>query len=112
MSAKGITVFSGGSAANALVEVFEAVRESKNCPLSYIIPISDNGGSSSELIRVFGGPGIGDVRSRLVRLIPTDPPSNERSAISSLINHRLSSTSSADAAQEWQSIVCGTSDLW
>jgi hypothetical protein len=28
-----------------------------------IIPISDNGGSSSELIRVFGGPGIGDVRS-------------------------------------------------
>jgi hypothetical protein len=25
--------------------------------LSYIIPISDNGGSSSELIRVFGGPG-------------------------------------------------------
>ncbi len=30
-----------------------------------IIPISDNGGSSSELIRVFGGPGIGDVRSEL-----------------------------------------------
>jgi hypothetical protein len=29
-----------------------------------IIPISDNGGSSSELIRVFGGPGIGDVRSK------------------------------------------------
>lgn len=28
-----------------------------------IIPISDNGGSTSELIRVFGGPGIGDVRS-------------------------------------------------
>jgi hypothetical protein len=33
--------------------------------LSSIIPISDNGGSSSELIRVFGGPGIGDVRSML-----------------------------------------------
>jgi len=30
-----------------------------------VIPISDNGGSSSELIRVFGGPGIGDVRSEL-----------------------------------------------
>jgi hypothetical protein len=30
-----------------------------------VIPISDNGGSSSELIRVFGGPGIGDVRSML-----------------------------------------------
>jgi 2-phospho-L-lactate transferase CofD len=40
------------------------VRENRNCSLSYIIPISDNGGSSSELIRIFGGPGIGDVRSK------------------------------------------------
>lgn len=63
---RGIVVISGGSAANNLVDVFDAVRESKNCLLSYIIPISDNGGSSSELIRIFGGPGIGDVRSRLV----------------------------------------------
>ncbi len=60
---RGIVVFSGGSAANSLVDVFNSLRDSKNCPLSYIIPISDNGGSSSELIRVFGGPGIGDVRS-------------------------------------------------
>lgn len=63
---RGIVVFSGGSAANNLVDVFGAVRESKDCPLSYIIPISDNGGSSSELIRVFGGPGIGDVRSKCI----------------------------------------------
>lgn len=112
LNTKGIVVFSGGSAANSLVDVFEAVRENKDCPLSYIIPISDNGGSSSELIRVFGGPGIGDVRSRLVRLIPTEPPSPERSAISSLFNHRLSSTSAVDAAAEWQLIVSGTSDLW
>jgi 2-phospho-L-lactate transferase/gluconeogenesis factor (CofD/UPF0052 family) len=60
---RGIAVISGGSAANNLVDVFSALRESKECPLSYIIPISDNGGSSSELIRIFGGPGIGDVRS-------------------------------------------------
>ena len=57
LKAKGIVVFSGGSAANELVDVFSTVREDKKCPLSYIIPISDNGGSSSELIRVFGGPG-------------------------------------------------------
>jgi|TARA_R110002003_G_scaffold125_4_gene11403 hypothetical protein len=56
--AKGIVVFSGGSAANNLVDVFKTVREDKRCPLSYVIPISDNGGSSSELIRVFGGPGM------------------------------------------------------
>jgi len=58
-----IVVFSGGSAANSLVDVFGTVAGDKHCKLSYIIPISDNGGSSSELIRVFGGPGIGDVRS-------------------------------------------------
>ena len=67
---RGIVVFSGGSACNSLVEVFEIVRESKTCPLSYIIPISDNGGSSSELIRVFGGPGIGDVRSKSILIFP------------------------------------------
>lgn len=63
---RGIVVISGGSAANNLVDVFNAVRETKDCPLSYIIPISDNGGSSSELIRIFGGPGIGDVRSTTI----------------------------------------------
>jgi hypothetical protein len=54
----GIVVFSGGSAANTLVDVFESVREVNQCTLSYVIPISDNGGSSSEIIRVFGGPGL------------------------------------------------------
>ncbi|KAL1966843.1 hypothetical protein VTN77DRAFT_3808 [Rasamsonia byssochlamydoides] len=108
---RGIVVFSGGSAANSLVDVFSAVRESKQCTLSYIIPISDNGGSSSELIRVFGGPGIGDVRSRLVRLIPESPPNSERAAIKCLFNHRLSANAAA-AHDEWQSIVDGTSPLW
>jgi len=53
----GIVVFSGGSAANNLVDVFEQLRSQNQCTLSYVIPISDNGGSSSEIIRVFGGPG-------------------------------------------------------
>jgi len=56
--ARGIVVFSGGSAANSLVDVFKDVSQNRKCPLSYVIPISDNGGSSSELIRVFGGPGM------------------------------------------------------
>ena len=108
----GIIIFSGGSAANSLVDIFEAVRKSKGCPLSYIIPISDNGGSSSELIRVFGGPGIGDVRSRLVRLIPIHPYSREREAIGTLLSSRLSSTDSRDARNSWSEIVDGTSSLW
>lgn len=53
----GIVVFSGGSAANNLVDVFNDIREANNTALSYVMPISDNGGSSSEIIRVFGGPG-------------------------------------------------------
>lgn len=53
----GIVVFSGGSAANNLVDVFEGVRAANGTSLSYVIPISDNGGSTSEIIRVFGGPG-------------------------------------------------------
>ena len=61
--ARKVVIFSGGSAANSLVDVFNEVIEKNNCSLGYVIPISDNGGSSSELIRVFGGPGIGDVRS-------------------------------------------------
>jgi hypothetical protein len=55
---KGIVVFSGGSAANNLVDVFEEIRLVNASTLSYVIPISDNGGSSSEVIRVFGGPGM------------------------------------------------------
>ena len=63
---RSVVIFSGGSAANSLVDVFNEVVEKNTCSLSYVIPISDNGGSSSELIRVFGGPGIGDVRSTKV----------------------------------------------
>lgn len=51
----GVVVFSGGSAANNVVDIFNHVAGPR--PLSYVIPISDNGGSTSELIRVFGGPG-------------------------------------------------------
>lgn len=54
----GIVVFSGGTATNSLVDVFEHVRAANKCTLSYVIPISDNGGSTSEVIRVFGGPGM------------------------------------------------------
>jgi len=104
-----IVVFSGGSAANNLVDVFHEVREANSSTLSYVIPISDNGGSSSELIRVFGGPGIGDVRSRLVRLIPDD--NDEAKAIKALFNHRLPRMY-GPARAEWHDIVEATHPLW
>ncbi|KAI1109587.1 UPF0052 domain protein [Nemania sp. NC0429] len=108
---RGIVVFGGGTATNSLVDVFESLRESRNCALQYIIPISDNGGSSSELIRVFGGPGIGDVRSRLVRLIPPSETDAERASLKSLFNHRLASDPLA-ARSEWLGIVEGRHALW
>ncbi|KAK4554420.1 hypothetical protein LTR86_008628 [Recurvomyces mirabilis] len=109
ISRNGIAVFSGGTAANSLVDVFESVREANQSTLAYIIPVSDNGGSSSELIRVFGGPGIGDVRSRLVRLIPDNGA--EATAIKHFFNHRLPK-SYAPARSEWLDIVESTHPLW
>ncbi|KAI1440358.1 UPF0052-domain-containing protein [Annulohypoxylon stygium] len=108
---RGIVVFGGGTATNSLVDVFENIRKSRNCSLSYVIPISDNGGSSSELIRVFGGPGIGDIRSRLVRLIPGSDTDAERASIKGLFNHRLSSDP-LQARLQWLDIVEGRDELW
>ncbi|PKS12750.1 hypothetical protein jhhlp_000960 [Lomentospora prolificans] len=105
-----MVVFSGGTAANSLVDVFEQVREAKRCRLHYVIPISDNGGSTSEVIRVFGGPGIGDVRSRLVRLIPENGD-EETTAIRQFFNHRLPK-SIEGARAEWADIVEGVHPLW
>ncbi|KAK4546348.1 hypothetical protein LTR36_002025 [Oleoguttula mirabilis] len=105
----GIVVFSGGSAANSLVDVFNDVRAANHSTLSYVIPISDNGGSTSELIRVFGGPGIGDVRSRLVRLIPED--GEEATATKHFFNYRLPS-SYGPARSEWMDIIESTHSLW
>ncbi|KAI0846650.1 UPF0052-domain-containing protein [Daldinia vernicosa] len=108
---RGIVVFGGGTATNSLVDVFESIRESRNCWLSYVIPISDNGGSSSELIRVFGGPGIGDIRSRLVRLIPGSETDAERASLKDLFNYRLSSDPT-QARLQWLDIVEGRAELW
>jgi hypothetical protein len=60
---KRLVVLSGGSAANNLIEVFTTLCADNGRGLDFILPISDNGGSTSEILRVFGGPGIGDVRS-------------------------------------------------
>ncbi|RVD86543.1 uncharacterized protein DFL_004812 [Arthrobotrys flagrans] len=104
-----IVVISGGNAANSLVDVFKSV--SAGSPISYIIGISDNGGSTSELIRVFGGPGIGDIRSRLIRLVPDDTGDEERLRIKGLLNYRLPPSAEA-ARHEWNLIVEGTHQNW
>ena len=44
-------VISGGTGGNSICSAFDDV--------CYVLPVSDDGGSSSEIIRVLGGPSIG-----------------------------------------------------
>jgi hypothetical protein len=48
-------VISGGTGGNAICSAF-----TNAC---YVLPVSDDGGSSSEIIRVLGGPSIGEALS-------------------------------------------------
>lgn len=34
----------------------------------HVLPVSDDGGSTAEIVRVLGGPAVGDIRSRCLRL--------------------------------------------
>lgn len=55
----------------------------------------------------------GDIRSRLIRLIPTVEKGSPLDAIRALLAHRLSSNASEkDAREEWRDIVEGRSSLW
>lgn len=110
-----ILVISGGSGYNDLVGATPGA--------TYVMPISDNGGSSSEIIRVLGGPSIGDLRSRLNRLIPTPSrhdstssttgPLQSNEAIHNLLSYRLPSIgSSREIKQEWMDILEGRHPLW
>ena len=95
-----IVVIGGGTATNAIAPVFaESVYE-----VTYILPISDNGGSTSEILRFFGGPAIGDLRSRLVRLIEVGP-------LRKLLGYRLSDNDTV-AANDWSLIVAGSHEIW
>lgn len=95
-----IVILSGGTATNELVPLLKSIA-SRVC---YILPISDNGGSTLELIRFLGGPAIGDIRSRLTRLI-------EREPLRKLLSFRLAADPIVAKAQ-WNQIVEGTHELW
>ncbi|CBQ72103.1 conserved hypothetical protein [Sporisorium reilianum SRZ2] len=107
-----VLVISGGSGYNDLVGATPGA--------TYVMPISDNGGSSSEIIRVLGGPSIGDLRSRLNRLIPTPsrhdhstPPPRSNEAMHNLLSYRLPSHApSREIKQEWMDILKGRHALW
>ena len=120
-------VISGGTGGNAICTAFQDA--------TYVLPVSDDGGSSSEIIRVLGGPSIGmlscsgcimlllcsdnpgiylgDIRSRLVRLIPPGLSGSPLDAIRKLLSYRLPAhTRERQAREEWREIVEGKSNLW
>jgi len=57
---------------------------------------------------------VGDIRSRLVRLIPPAPHGTPLDSLRTLLAHRLPSGNDAERAarDEWRSIVEGRSSLW
>ena len=58
----------------------------------HVLPVTDDGGSTAEIVRILGGPAVGDIRSRLLRLAPGT--TREARAVRRLLGHRLVSTSS------------------
>lgn len=48
-------IISGGTGANSIASAFGPSP-------AFVLPVSDDGGSSAEILRCFGGPSIGDIR--------------------------------------------------
>lgn len=105
-----VVVISGGTATNNILEAFTPSKDDDT--VSYILPVSDNGGSSSEILRVLGGCAIGDIRSRLVRLIPEDGGYKGIRGVKELLGHRLPAGNESEAVAEWRDIVDGSHAIW
>ncbi|GAA5961491.1 hypothetical protein JCM3765_003605 [Sporobolomyces pararoseus] len=108
LSSQRLTVIGGGSGCNAILSPFQ-----DSLRTTFIVPVSDDGGSTAEILRVLGGPALGDIRSRLVRLIPPSRPNSPLFCIRRLFEYRLPSIgTSYEIKGEWHSIVEGTHKLW
>ncbi|CAI4050596.1 hypothetical protein N7582_004956 [Saccharomyces uvarum] len=99
-----VVVCSGGTATNSITPCFSNISISKGHELTYILPISDNGGSTSEILRIVGGPAIGDIRSRIVRLLQDEQ-------LVKLFGYRLPNDK-LQAKKEWNEIVEGSHPIW
>jgi 2-phospho-L-lactate transferase/gluconeogenesis factor (CofD/UPF0052 family) len=94
-----LVVFKGGTAFNSLLESFR----SHFPKTSYVVPVSDDGGSSREICRVFGGPSIGDLRSTLTRL--SDDSTQESQKVKKLLEYRLCACDEKQANEEWYQLL-------
>eukprot|EP00884_Botryococcus_braunii_P001839 jgi/Botrbrau1/11656/Bobra.168_2s0013.1 len=100
-----LVVFSGGTAFNSIAGQLRNLTTR----VAYVLPVSDDGGSTAEIVRVLGGPAVGDIRSRCLRL--ADDSDDEAQAVKKLLAYRLPEHS-ARAKAEWFQIVEGDHELW
>ena len=101
-----LVAFTGGTAFNGIIdELLELTSR-----VTHVIPVSDDGGSTAEIVRVLGGPAVGDLRSRCLRL--SDESTDEARAVKALLAHRLHATDSSQAKSEWYRIQEGDHELW
>ncbi|XP_044496363.1 uncharacterized protein YNL011C isoform X2 [Mangifera indica] len=100
-----LLVFSGGTAFNGVVEELKRFTTR----VAHVLPVSDDGGSTAEIVRVLGGPAVGDIRSRCLRL--SDESTSEALAVRRLLGHRLP-LDPQQAKSEWYDIVEGEHSLW
>ncbi|KAI3741654.1 hypothetical protein L1987_59328 [Smallanthus sonchifolius] len=77
-----LLLFSGGTAFNGVVEELKKLTTS----VAHVLPVSDDGGSTAEIVRVLGGPAVGDIRSRCLRL--SDQSTSEALAVRTLLGYR------------------------
>ena len=101
-----LVAFTGGTAFNGIIDELLDLTSR----VTHVIPVSDDGGSTAEIVRVLGGPAVGDLRSRCLRL--SDESTAEARAVKALLAHRLHATDSMLAKQEWYAIQEGDHELW
>ncbi|XP_056175671.1 uncharacterized protein YNL011C isoform X1 [Syzygium oleosum] len=100
-----LLVFSGGTAFNGVVEELKRLTTR----VAHVLPVSDDGGSTAEIVRVLGGPAVGDIRSRCLRL--SDQSTSEALSVRRLLGHRLP-LDPKRAKSEWYDVVEGDHSLW
>ena len=101
-----LVVFSGGTAFNSLAGHLRQLTTR----VAHVLPVSDDGGSTAEIVRVLGGPAVGDIRSRCLRL--ADDDGSEARAVKALLAHRLPAHDAGAAKAEWYAVVEGQHALW
>eukprot|EP00759_Apiculatamorpha_spiralis_P013086 PhF_6_TR19919/c0_g1_i3/m.28962 len=97
-----MVIFSGGSGMHGLIG---PLREDNKFAFTFVLPITDDGGSTSEILRVLGGPAVGDVRNLLVRIAKDRNPHDPCMTI---LSSRLNGESRVKAKEEFMTIMNGT----